>query len=286
MKFVIWGKAKIAQLNDIEKNQWFDVLNNGLEEDRGISLDNPKIKELQDSIKTEYLKYLHDCARTAYYFSYFVLYDEESKIVSVCRVIEKDHQYYLEGLETHRQFCRLGYASTLVQEVILHLKECDVPTLRSSISVKNHPSIQFHKSMGFKLYDETEHKVRFQYNIMGHPRYLPVILQRLWPIQLIWGIPYHKDNNKKYYTSSYRELITNLIVTLVLLDVYSFFVDTLTLFILINVLLLFLINAINGIRYVTRKDNQYRNAVLTFARSSTLVVSISIIVLIVVYSFI
>ena len=37
MKFAVWGKEKITQLSDLEKDMWFDVLNNGLEEDRDIS---------------------------------------------------------------------------------------------------------------------------------------------------------------------------------------------------------------------------------------------------------
>ncbi len=288
MKFVIWGKEKISQLSDLEKEQWFDVLNNGLEEDRDISLDNPKISKLQENIETDYLKYLHECTRTAYYFSYFVLYNEEGVMVSVCRVFEKDHQFYLEGLETHRDYYRKGYASALVNEVILYLKEIDISTLRSSVSTSNLRSIQFHKSLGFAIYDENENKVRFQFDIMGRPRYLSSLLKRLWLLHLIRGLPYHKDNNRRYYKSSYGELIVNLILVVILIDTVYYFTlsNHLVEFILLHVFLLFLSNVMNGIRYFKNKDTQYREIAKKLAVSSTVIVAISTFIVILIQLFI
>lgn len=288
MKFKIWGKEKITHLSDLEKEQWFDVLNEGLEEDRDISLDDPKIRELQKNIKIEYLKYLHECTRTAYYFSYFVLYNEESNIVSVCRVIEKDHQFYLEGLETHRDYYRKGYASTLVNEVILYLKEIDISNIRSIVSTNNLRSIQFHKSLGFAIYDENENKVRFQFDIMGRPRYLSSLLKRLYLIHLIWGLPYHKDNNRRYYKSSYGELIVNLILVVVLIDIVYYFmlsnhpID----FILLNVFLLFFSNVMNGIRYFKSNDTQYREIAIKLAVSSSVIITSSTLIVILIQLFI
>jgi GNAT superfamily N-acetyltransferase len=282
MRFTVWGKEEITQLSDLEKEHWFDVLNNGLEKDRNISLDNPKILEFQENIKKEYLKYLHECTRTAYYFSYFVLYNEEDIMVSVCRVMEMDHQFYLEGLETHRDYYRKGYASALVNEVILYLKEIDISTLRSSVSTSNLGSIQFHKFLGFAIYDENENKVRFQFDIMGRPRHLSSLLKRLWLIHLIWGLPYHKDNNRRYYKSSYGELIVNLILVVVLIDIVYYFTlsNHPVEFILSNVFLLFFSNILNGIRYFKNKDTQYREIVIKLAVSSTLIIACSTIIVI------
>lgn len=185
-----------------------------------------------------------------------------------------DHQYYLEGLETHRDYYRKGYASALVNEVILYLKEIDISTLRSYVSTNNLRSIQFHKSLGFAIYDENENKVRFQFDIMGRPRYLPSLIKRLWLIHLVWGVPYHKDNNRRYYKSSYGELIVNLILVVVLIDnVYYFTLSNHPVeFILLHVFLLFLSTVINGLRYFKNKDSQYRKIVVKLAVSSIVII--------------
>lgn len=276
MKCVVWGKEKLSLLSNGEKEQWFDVLNNGLENDHEISFNDPNINELQDNIRKDYLTYLHECIRTPYYFSYFVLYNEENMIVSICRVIEKDHQYYLEGLETHRNHYRKGYASTLVNEVILYLKEMGVSTLRSSVSINNVKSLQFHKTLGFYIYDESEYKIRFQFEIMERQRYLPVMHRYLWLVPVIWGLPYHKDNNKKYYKSSYIELIFKFIADLIIIDIvfYLEFSKYLVEFIVLNGLLLILANLMNGVRYIKNRDIKYRDFAIKFAVSSSVVITV------------
>lgn len=82
----VWDKEKIAKLSEIDKDQWFDVLNHGLEEDIDISLDDPQIKQKQQEIKTDYMKYLESCPDSADFYKYYV-YKDHDKIISVCRIV-------------------------------------------------------------------------------------------------------------------------------------------------------------------------------------------------------
>ncbi len=49
--FEVWSKDKIAKLSIKDKEQWFDVLNDKLEEDRDISLNDPELFQKQKEIK-------------------------------------------------------------------------------------------------------------------------------------------------------------------------------------------------------------------------------------------
>lgn len=114
MKFEIWNKSKIEILNQIEKEQWFECLNNGLEEDRGFNMNNPNIIEIQTSIKKNYINYLENCSTNKEFYSYYVLYNDKGIIVSLLRVIQDiQERFFVEGLETHRDFRRKGYAKKI-----------------------------------------------------------------------------------------------------------------------------------------------------------------------------
>lgn len=279
--FVVWDNEKLKNLSELEKEEWFDVYNNGLEEDRGYSLTDPNIDNIQTEIKNDYFKFLHEYTRSASLRAYFLLY-EDNKIVSMCRVLVKT-VLYLEGLETHRDYRNRGYATKLLKEVSAYLKEMNITTLRSNVSIHNTESVALHKKIGFLEYDRTEDKVRFELKIMERPRYyLDFFCGRTLLISTPTGIPYHKDNNRRYYKSALSDIWTSLLFIILIMDtliitMYSqgFMVYNSILVIVISHFILFFIaNILNVLRMIKVSDKQYLSITRKFLLKSLIVISI------------
>jgi|LSQX01.1.fsa_nt_gb RimJ/RimL family protein N-acetyltransferase len=152
----IWTKSRIQCLTKLEKEQWFDVLNNKLEEDRGISLLDPNLKEKQAMIKKEYIKYLESCSSLSDFYKYYI-FKSSDKIVSVCRINVRNNQYILEGLETHKDYYRMGHASKLLDFVIKDLKNESIDLLYSEARTWNLASNNLQIKLGFVKYAEDDY---------------------------------------------------------------------------------------------------------------------------------
>ena len=153
--FEVWNRENIAKLTEDEKEQWFDVLNYQLEEDREISLEDPKIIEKQREIKDDYIKYLESCPNHKEFYKYYI-YKDLNKIISVCRINIYEGKYILEGLQTHRDYYRLGYASKLIEHMIGELKKDGIKMLYSEARVWNDASNALQSKIGFIKYDEVD----------------------------------------------------------------------------------------------------------------------------------
>lgn len=151
----IWDKALIKYLTAETKNQWFDVLNFELEADREISLSDPHLKEKQTEIKMDYLKYLESCPSLEGFHKYYV-YKADNKIVCVGRIQVNQNQYYIEGLQTHRDYYQRGYAKALIQAMMTDLEKDHIRTIHSEVRVWNIPSNALHQKLGFVLYDQAQ----------------------------------------------------------------------------------------------------------------------------------
>jgi RimJ/RimL family protein N-acetyltransferase len=161
--FVIWGKEKIKHLTDTEKQQWFDVLNYKLEEDRDISLLDPDILEKQSSIKDDYFKYIENCHRDDNFYSYYI-FKNNHKIISVCRINIYHHQYVLEGLQTHQNYFGLGYATKLLDAMIYVLNKNGIDVVHSNVRIWNEASHRLHLKLGFQKYDEDANNIHYKLN--------------------------------------------------------------------------------------------------------------------------
>jgi len=91
----IWKGKQILQLKDNDIEQWFDVLNYGLVEDRGFSLNDANIEEIKSNIRKEYIEYLMSCSINKNFQAYYILRDEHNTIVAVCRIVIDEGEYYL-----------------------------------------------------------------------------------------------------------------------------------------------------------------------------------------------
>jgi len=159
--FEIWNKKKVSQLTNKDIDLWFDVLNNGLVEDRGYQLNDSNIKRIKAEIKSDYVEYLKGCPKDDSFINYYVLRNDLGTILSICRVISKDSQYYLEGLETHRDYQEKGFASQLLTKVLHDLKRNNIKKIHSLVRNHNEKSINFHEKHGFLASEKDDLNTRY-----------------------------------------------------------------------------------------------------------------------------
>ncbi len=155
MKFEIWDKNSIKHLLDRDKEQWFDIYNLGLEEDRGFSLADPNIKNIQKRIKADYMSYIDSCAVNDEFYKYYVVRDN-GLIVSQCRINISEDKMILEGLQTHHNFYHKGYAVFLIKNMIKSLKEDGIDMLYSEARIWNDASNHLQRKIGFKRYNQDD----------------------------------------------------------------------------------------------------------------------------------
>lgn len=152
----IWNKDKIRKLTDHEKDGWFDCLNDGLEQDSGLSSSDPMIEERRNKIKARYTAYIEECAKDCRFHKYYVKKDDHV-IVSVCRINMDGDGYVLEGLQTHRDFYRMGFATRLIDGMIDDLRKDGVKTVYSKVRTWNEASNRLFLNMGFATCGQEGH---------------------------------------------------------------------------------------------------------------------------------
>jgi 2-polyprenyl-3-methyl-5-hydroxy-6-metoxy-1,4-benzoquinol methylase len=162
--FEVWDKKKITRLSNVKKQQWFDVLNYRLEEDRDISLDDSELITKQKEIKDDYIKYLESCPYQDNFFKYYV-FIEDDIIVSVCRINMINDRYILEGLQTHKDYFHKGYAMKLINHMMYDLKKEGITTIYSEVRTWNSVSHAFHHKLGFIQYGEENQNYLFQLDV-------------------------------------------------------------------------------------------------------------------------
>lgn len=163
----IWNKSKISKLSLNEKNQWFEVLNDKLEEDRNISLLDPLLKEKQQEIKNDYLTYIDSCAKATNFYKYYILTDN-TRIISVCRINIYDNKFLLEGLQTHKNYLRRGFATKLINEMINDLKIDGITTIYSEARKWNDASNCLQRKLGFIQYGQDEVNILYKLNVEAY----------------------------------------------------------------------------------------------------------------------
>lgn len=161
----IWKGNQILHLKDNDIEQWFDVLNYGLVEDRGFSFNDSNIEEIKSNIRKNYIEYLMSCSMDKNFQGYYVLRDEQNTIVAVCRIVFDNGEYYLEGLETHRDHYRKGYATKLLFKVLQELKKNKIKKLYSIVRNHNTKSLNFHKKHGFIIITDDNINTKFSLSI-------------------------------------------------------------------------------------------------------------------------
>ncbi len=167
--FEIWDKNKIGLLENHDIEQWFDVLNYKLEEDRDISLNDPDYLIKQKQIKIDYVNYLKGCPNDSNFYKYYI-YRDHYKIVSLCRINIIDGKYILEGLQTHKDFYKNGYAIKLIDHMLSSLYSDGINVIHSEVRVWNEASNQLHKKLGFIQYKDEGNNHLYKIDIETYKR--------------------------------------------------------------------------------------------------------------------
>lgn len=177
--------------------------------------------------------------------------------------------------------------------VCADLKERDKSALRVHLDADDQESHALYEPLGFVSYDVTQDKVKYQRQIIEKPRHLPLwFLSRVSFFQVLLGIPFHVDNNERYYRESTRWQTFNVITNAMLINVLLALTFTLNpdihrgLFIALTNLVFWLgVNGLNGLRvFKLRKKSdhlvkRYRKAIQHYLRWNSLVILIASIVM-------
>lgn len=149
---IIWDKENIDKVKDNHREMWFDVYNNGIFEDRGYDItkmDVEDIDELFKEFKLDYFNYLDSLKTDESFLYYIILQDDYGKFISQARVIYRENKYYIEGLETHRDFMKKGFGSYLILQLEKEAKKRELSSLYANCYVENIPSIRTLKRCGY-----------------------------------------------------------------------------------------------------------------------------------------
>jgi 2-polyprenyl-3-methyl-5-hydroxy-6-metoxy-1,4-benzoquinol methylase len=136
-----------------------------LVEDRGFSLNDANIEEIKYNIRKDYIEYLMSCSMDKNLQAYYILRDEYNTIVAVCRIVIDEGEYYLEGIETHRDYYLKGYATQLLFEVLHELKRNNILKIYSIVRNHNTKSLNFHRKNGFTIVMEDKTNTKFSLNV-------------------------------------------------------------------------------------------------------------------------
>jgi 2-polyprenyl-3-methyl-5-hydroxy-6-metoxy-1,4-benzoquinol methylase len=101
------------------------------------------------------LKYIESCASADNIHKYYIE-SQDNIIISVCRINIYNNRYLLEGLQTHRDYYRKGFATKLIDNMIFDLKKDGIITLYSEARTWNDASNQLQQKLGFIKYGQDE----------------------------------------------------------------------------------------------------------------------------------
>ncbi|MBR4435881.1 MAG: GNAT family N-acetyltransferase [Clostridia bacterium] len=143
---------RITQFKDIDQRKLMDIyLKGNLEE---AEYQYPEIEDKQEAarlIEESFLEWLEGEFFKRPEDTYWIL-EENGVWISALRTSRiEDGLYYLEALETHGDYRKRGYASTLVNAVIDALKEGGAFRLCDCVHKANEASLNTHKKCGFEI---------------------------------------------------------------------------------------------------------------------------------------
>lgn len=169
MKFIVWNKEDIKNITDEQREMWFDIYNNDLFEDRGYDITSMEIEEIEElytQFKRDYFEYLDSLALSEHFHFYIILVDEYSKFCSQARLITKKNRFVIEGLETHRDCYKRGYAKKIISALENEAVSRGVKTIYANSYHLNIPSIKTFEACGYHQIDSPiEHRICMQKNL-------------------------------------------------------------------------------------------------------------------------
>ena len=81
--------------------------------------------------------------------TFFVLTDQEGRVVGYCVSRNERSKAHLISLAVLPAYRGAGIASLLVRELLTSLRKCDVNEVRLEVRIDNDPAIQLYQRLGF-----------------------------------------------------------------------------------------------------------------------------------------
>lgn len=116
---------------------------------------HPELVDYEEAVKEEEMLAM-DFIRTFMQKEenkYYVL-ESDGQWVSALRLTKINDFYYLEALETSAEHRKKGFATKIINEVILRLKERGRVIIRSNVDKENLASLATHRKCGFEIEEE------------------------------------------------------------------------------------------------------------------------------------
>ena len=120
-----------------------------------VKWDNPEVEDFS-KLLFEYEKGYMDFVQSFLVNekNRYYIFEINGQWVSALRMTKVEDFYYLEALETAKQYRKKGYGTEFLQELIRMLKKRGKVIIRSNVSKKNTASLALHRKCGFAIEEE------------------------------------------------------------------------------------------------------------------------------------
>ena len=120
-----------------------------------VKWDNPEVEDFS-KLLFEYEKGYMDFVQSFLVNekNRYYIFEINGQWVSALRMTKVEDFYYLEALETAKQYRKKGYGTEFLQELIRILKKRGKVIIRSNVSKKNTASLALHRKCGFAIEEE------------------------------------------------------------------------------------------------------------------------------------
>jgi ribosomal protein S18 acetylase RimI-like enzyme len=142
---------RITKFEEIDSQKLMAIYREGNEENAEYFYPDEKDKaKAIRMVEKSFLNYIKTDFFSSGNNTYWIL-EINNVWISALRLYRIDEEaYYIEALETHPEFRKHGYATTLLNEVITAMKKLGTFKIFDCVSKKNEASIKTHLKCGFQ----------------------------------------------------------------------------------------------------------------------------------------
>lgn len=145
---------RIERYTELDRNKLMNLYAEGNLENAGYFYPEMDREAGTKKVENEFLAFLRDEFMPKPENTYWVL-EEKGVWISALRLTELSGRlFYLEALETHTDYRRMGYATKLLKEVTNTLKQEGPFRICDCVSKRNTESIKTHEKAGFRIVSE------------------------------------------------------------------------------------------------------------------------------------
>ena len=147
----------LREFDSINENERYRLVHEiyGESNLENVRWDNPEVEDFSKLLfeyEKGYMDFVQsflDSEENRYY-----IWEINGQWVSALRMTKVEDFYYLEALETAKQYRQKGYGTKFLQELIELLKKRGKVIIRSNVSKNNMASLALHRKCGFAIEEE------------------------------------------------------------------------------------------------------------------------------------